>query len=149
MAETLLRKAHELASQKRKPLSVLQVSIDGFDAVSQEAAATVARLVADLIRDEIDYGDTVARVEDDRFLAVLSGRPIGEARALAERLCLAVRKLGLPIAEGTSLALSVGVSQVLMGERSAQQAVDRASKALGKARQYGGNQVQAVAGGLG
>lgn len=149
MAETLLRKAHEAASQKRKPLSVLQVSVDGFEMVSQEAAATVARLVADLIRDEIDYGDTVARVEDDRFLAVLSGRPIGDARALAERLCLAVRKLGLPIAEGTSLALSVGVSQVLMGERSAQQAVDRASKALGKAKQYGGNQVQAVAGGLG
>ena len=149
MAEALLRKAHEAATQKRRPLSLLQVSVDGFELVSQEAAATVARLVADLVRDEIDYGDTVARVEDDRFLVILSGRPIGEARGLAERLCLSVRKLGLPIAEGTSLALSVGVSQVLMGERSAQAAVDRAGKALGKARQYGGNQVQAVAGGLG
>ncbi len=149
MAESLLRKAHEAATQKRKPLSLLQVSVDEFALVSQEAAATVARLVADLIRDEIDYGDTVARIEDDRFLVVLSGRPIGDARGLAERLCQSVRKLGLPIAEGTSLALSVGVSQVLMGERAAQPALDRAGKALGKARQYGGNQVQAVAGGLG
>ena len=149
MADALLRKAHELATQKRKPLSLLRVSIDDFAIVAQEAAGTVARLVADLIRDEIDYGDTVARVEDDSFLVVLSGRPIGDARVLAERLCQAVRKLGLPLAADTNLALSVGVSQVLMGERSAQQALDRAGKALGKARQYGGNQVQAVAGGLG
>jgi diguanylate cyclase (GGDEF)-like protein len=149
MVEQLVRRAHESAAQKRKPLSMLRLSIDGFDQVSAESAATIARLVADLVRDEIDYGETIARVDADQFLVLLSGRPIGEARALGERLCAAVRKLALPIAEGRVLAISIGVAQMIMGERSPQFAQERVARALAKARQYGGNQVQAVASAVG
>lgn len=149
MVEQLLRRAHESAALKRKPLSLLRVAIDGFDGLTPESSATVARLVADMVRDEIDYGETIARIEPDQFLVLLSGRPIGEARVLAERICAAVRKLGLPLADEKILALSVGVSQMLMGERSPQLALERAVRALAKARQYGGNQVQAVAGAAG
>jgi len=146
MVEQLLRRAHESAALKRKPLSLLRVAIDGFDGLTPESSATVARLVADMVRDEIDYGETIARIEPDQFLVLLSGRPIGEARVLAERICAAVRKLGLPLADEKILGLSVGASQMLMGERSPQLALERAVRALAKARQYGGNQVQAVAG---
>ena len=156
MAESLVRRAHDSALAKRKPLSVLRVGIDGFaDLASQEARATVARLVADLVRDEIDYGETILRMHEDQFLVLLPARPIGDARTLGERLCVAVRKLALPVAEaadageGAVLGLSVGASQMLIGERTPQQALDRAGRALAKARQYGGNQVQAVAGALG
>ena len=151
MAERLIRRAHEAAQAKRKPLSVLRVGIDGYaELISQEASATVARLVADLVRDEIDYGETILRMHDDQFLVLLPARPIGEARALGERLCAAVRKLALPLGESDSvLGLSIGVSQMLIGERTAQQALERAGRALAKARQYGGNQVQAVAGAIG
>lgn len=149
MVEQLLRRAHESAALKRKPLSLLRVAIDAFDKLSPESSATVARVVADLVREEIDYGETIARVESDQFLVLLSGRPIGEARVLAERICAAVRKLGLPVVDDTVLSLSVGVSQMLMGERSPQLALERAVRALTKARQYGGNQVQAVAGAVG
>ena len=131
-------------------------AVDGFaDLASQEARATVARLVADLVRDEIDYGETILRMHEDQFLVLLPARPIGDARTLGERLCVAVRKLALPVAEaadageGAVLGLSVGASQMLIGERTPQQALDRAGRALAKARQYGGNQVQAVAGALG
>ena len=127
--------------------------MDGFaQLASQEAGATVARLVADLVRDEIDYGETILRMHEDQFLVLLPTRPIGEARLLGERLCAAVRKLGLPLGEDTDqgvVGLSVGASQMLIGERTAQPALDRAGRALAKARQYGGNQVQAVAGALG
>lgn len=149
MVEQLLRRAHESAALKRKPLSLLRVAIDGFDGLTPESSATVARLVADMVRDEIDYGETIARIEPDQFLVLLSGRPIGEARVLAERICAAVRKLGLPLADEKILGLSVGVSQMLMGERSPQLALERAVRALAKARQYGGDQVQAVAGAAG
>lgn len=149
MVEQLLRRAHESAALKRKPLSMLRICIDGFDQVSAESAGTVARLVADLVRDEIDYGETIARVADDQFMVLLSGRPIGEARALGERICVAVRKLAVPIAEGRVLAISVGVAQMIMGERTPQFAQDRVVRALAKARQYGGNQVQAVASAVG
>ena len=149
MVEQLLRRAHESAALKRKPLSLLRVAIDGFDQLSPESSASVARLVADLVREEIDYGETIARVEPDQFLVLLSGRPIGEARVLAERTCAAARKLGLPIVDETVLGLSIGVAQMLMGERSPQIALERALRALAKARQYGGNQVQAIAGAVG
>lgn len=153
MAEPLIRRAHEAALAKRKPLSLLRVGIDGFgELASQEASATVARLVADLVRDEIDYGETVLRMHEDQFLVLLPARPIGDARTLGERLCAAVRKLALPIGEaeaGAMLGLSIGASQMLIGERTAQPALERAGRALAKARQYGGNQVQAVAGALG
>ncbi|MCX7042626.1 MAG: diguanylate cyclase [Gammaproteobacteria bacterium] len=146
MVEQLLRRAHESAALKRKPLSLMRVAIDGFDGLTPESSATVARLVADMVREEIDYGETISRVEPDQFLVLLSGRPIGEARVLADRICAAVRKLGLPLADEKILGLSIGVSQMLMGERSPQLALERAVRALAKARQYGGNQVQAVAG---
>lgn len=153
MAESLVRRAHEAALSKRKPLSLLRVGVDGFGTLaSQEASATVARLVADLVRDEIAYGESIVRMHEDQFLVLLPARPIGEARLLGERLCAEVRKLGLPLGDAAGselLGLSVGASQILMGERSAQQALERAAKALAKARQYGGNQVQAVAGALG
>ena len=149
MTEQLLRRAHESAALKHKPLSLLRVCIDGFESIPGEASASVARVVADTLRDEIDYGETIARVETDQLLVLLSGRPIGEARALAERICAAVRKLALPMADDKSVSLSVGVSQMLMGERTPQLALERAMRALAKARQYGGNQVQAVAGAIG
>ncbi|MBC7657432.1 MAG: GGDEF domain-containing protein, partial [Frankiaceae bacterium] len=149
MTEQLLRRAHESAALKHKPLSLLRVCIDGFESIPGEASASVARVVADILRDEIDYGETIARVEPDQLLVLLSGRPIGEARALAERICAAVRKLALPMADDKSVSLSVGVSQMLMGERTPQLALERAMRALAKARQYGGNQVQAVAGAIG
>ena len=149
MTEQLLRRAHESAALKHKPLSLLRVCIDGFESIPGESSATVARVVADILRDEIDYGETIARVEPDQLLVLLSGRPIGEARALAERICAAVRKLALPTADDKSVSLSVGVSQMLMGERTPQLALERAMRALAKARQYGGNQVQAVAGAIG
>ena len=123
-------------------LRVLQVVLD-------LEAGGLERLVADMVREEIEYGETIARVEPGQFLVLLSGRPIGEARVLAERICAAVRKLGLPIVDETVLGLSIGVSQMLMGERSPQPALERAVRALAKARQYGGNQVQAVAGAMG
>ena len=148
--------ANGAALAKRKPLSLLRVAIDGFAGLaSQEASATVARLVADLVRDEIDYGETIVRMHEDQFLVLLPARPIGEARALGERLCAAMRKLGLPAGESDDaaasdlLGLSIGASQMLIGEKTAQQALERAGRALAKARQYGGNQVQAVAGALG
>ena len=145
MIDQLLRRAHELAVQKRKPLSVLQISPDGFDALSPEATASPVRRLADLIRDEIDYGETIGRFAADEFLVLLSGRSLGDALTLGERICAAVRKQALPTTQGATLLVSLGVSQMQPGERTPQLMLERAAKALAKARQYGGNQVQAIA----
>jgi len=146
MIDQLYRQAHEQALKQRKPLSILRICMDGFGALPADASAKLMRRLADLIRDEIDYGDTIGRFTEDEFLVLLHGRSIGDARALAERICAAVRKLALPAADGATLQVSVGVSHMQPGERTAQFLLERAAKALAKARQYGGNQVQAIAG---
>ena len=76
---------------------------------------------------------------------MLPGRSIGEAQTLGERICAAVRKQALPAGQNATLLVSLGVSQMQPGERTPQLMLERVNKALAKARQYGGNQVQAIA----
>jgi len=146
MIDQVYRQAHEQALQKRKPLSIMRICMDGYDALPADASSKLMRRLADLIRDEIDYGESIGRFTADEFLVLLYGRSIGDARALADRICASVRKLALPAADGAILQVSVGVSHMQPGERTSQFVLDRAAKALAKARQYGGNQVQAIAG---
>jgi diguanylate cyclase (GGDEF)-like protein len=145
MVESLLQKAHALALQKRRPLSVMRIAIDGYADLPPELGAESVRVVADVVRDEIEYGESIGRAAADGFIVLLPGRPIGDARALGERLCAAMRKLALPVAEDRDLGVSIGVAQMHSGEKLTRPMLDRAERALGKARQYGGNQVQAIA----
>jgi diguanylate cyclase (GGDEF)-like protein len=145
MVEGLLQKALLLAQQKRRPLSVMEIGIDAHAELPEMLQAEAARIVADVVRDEIEYGESIARTGADGFLVLLPGRPVGDARALGERLCAALRKLQLEVAEGRDLSISIGVSQMHSSERLPGPMVERAGRALGKARQYGGNQVQAIA----
>ena len=45
---------------------------------------------------------------------------------------------------GYPVTISIGVAQMIMGERTPEFAQERVARALAKARQYGGNQVQAA-----
>ena len=145
--EQWLARAQEQAVLKRKPLSILRIGIDDFTATAPDHPSSPVRTLADLIRDEINYGETIGRLGDDEFLVLLPNRQIGEARTLGERICLQVRKRALPFAEDASLLVSVGAAQLQPGERSPKLLLERAQRALSKARQYGGDQVQAVASG--
>lgn len=146
MIEGLLRQAQELAIQKRKPLAMMLVALDDFEGIPADALPATLHQIADLIRDEIDYGETISRgTAPEQFMVLLSGRSIGDARTMGERICAAVRKLSLPGKPGSTQLVSIGVSQMQPGERNPQLMLERCGKALAKARQYGGNQVQAIA----
>ncbi len=145
MIDVLLQKAYALAVQKRRPLSVMRISVDAHANLPPDHGAEAIRIVADLVRDESEYGESIGRAAPDCLLVTLPGRPIGDARALGERLCAAVRKLGLPVTEESNLGVSIGVAQMHSTERLVAPMVERSARALAKARQYGGNQVQAIA----
>jgi diguanylate cyclase (GGDEF)-like protein len=146
MIEQILQHAPALAIKKRTQLSMLRIHLEGFDALPADAGSELLRPLADLIREEIDYGDSIGRFSDDEFMVLPQGKSVGEARTLAERICAAVRQRALSTGEDSVLQVSIGVSQLQPGETTAQFMLERAGKALGKARQYGGNQVQAIAG---
>ena len=141
MIDQTLTKMQEVAFRQGKRLSVLHIGIDRLENIVPEQLPVIARALADLIREEVDYGETIGRLSADQFMVLAPGRAIGIARELAERICAKVGKQHL----GGGITVSIGVSQMMPGERSAQFMRVRAINALGKARLYGGNQVQAVA----
>jgi diguanylate cyclase (GGDEF)-like protein len=141
MLDQVLTKLQEVAFRQGKRLSVLHIGIDHPENIDPEKLPGIARALADLIREEVDYGETIGRLMPDQFMVLAPGRAIGVARELAERICAEARKLS----PGNDITVSIGVSQMMPGERSAQFMRVRAINALGKARLYGGNQVQAVA----
>ena len=143
MLDTQLERALQVSIQKGKPVAVMRVAIDGFSAQAPEAVPGLARRVADTIREEIDFGETIVRNQPEEFVVLLAGRSAGEVRALGERICTEMRRHPLPGAEGP-LTVSVGMSQMQPGERSQQPALERSARALEKSQSYGGNQAQMV-----
>ena len=141
MIDQTLTKLQEAAFRQGKLLSVLHIGIDKIEEIVPEQLPTIAHALADLIREEVDYGETIGRLAPDQFMVLAPGRAIGVARDLAERICMEVRAQHL----SGGITVSIGVSQMMPGERNAQFMRVRAANALAKARLYGGNQVQAVA----
>jgi hypothetical protein len=125
--ERALRQAHETALLQRRPLAVLRISLGGNPAAMPT--------LADVVRDELDYGETVGRYADDELLVLLPERNAATARELGERILSSARKAGTPPA--------IGVSTLAAGERAAAPMLERAGQALAKSR-AGGGQVQVV-----
>jgi len=143
LIDRIMRAAHETAFLQRQPLSIMRLSLDRYASLPAAAIAVLVHEVADLIRDEADYGETLGRLAADEFLLVMPGLQIGLARDLGERICAAVRRLRVP-GSADPITLSVGIARLQTGERSAQSMLDRAGQALANARKYGGNQVQSI-----
>ncbi|HMB56820.1 MAG TPA: diguanylate cyclase [Arenimonas sp.] len=145
MIDQHLQRMHELAFLQHKPLAVMRVGLDQFEAVPKDVIASVVNSVADLIREEVDYGDVVGRFAADEFLVLMPGRKLGLARELGDRICAAVAKMALPAGSGIEkLTATIGISAAQPGERGSQLMMERVAQAVGKARQYGGNQTQAI-----
>ncbi|MGH8029232.1 MAG: 7TM-DISM domain-containing protein [Arenimonas sp.] len=119
-----VRKAHEFAFLQRKPLAVLRIGHD------DEVAAF--RTLAQLVRDEIDYGESVGRWAPDELLVLAPELAAPAARELGERVLAAARKQGI--------AVSIGVAAMVATERAPLGMVDRAGQALARVRSAGGNQ---------
>jgi GGDEF domain-containing protein len=124
--DRVLRKAHEAAFLQRKPLGVLRVGHD-------DKAAPI-RPLAELLRDEIDYGESVGRWAQDELLVLAPELAPAAVRELGERLLAAARKQGLSV--------SIGAATLNAGERAPNLMLDRAASALARVRANGGNLVQ-------
>jgi GGDEF domain-containing protein len=129
--EKSLRTAHEAAFLQRKPLGVLRIGLD-------DKAASI-RTLAELARDEIDYGETVGSWAPDELLVLAPELAPAALRELGDRLLAAARKHGL--------AVSIGGASLQPNERAATAMLERAAQALARVRTAGGNQVQIFASG--
>lgn len=133
------------------PLSVLVVDIDLFKAVNDDwghlAGDRVICAVAQACRARTRQGvDTVARYGGEEFVLVLPETDTAEALRLAESLRDAVAALQVVVNDtgGTArVTVSIGVATLRQGDdRSFEDLVNQADKALYQAKETGRNNVQ-------
>ncbi len=116
-------------------------------AVGDDALRHVVRLATAVLRGD----DLMARFGGEEFVILLSGTTAGNARAVAERIRQAVASSPLPLADGTLLRVtgSIGLATTVPGDwhQTIDQLIDRADRALYRAKAKGRNRV-CVADGL-
>lgn len=142
------------AQQFGHPLSVLVVDIDLFKAVNDDwghlAGDRVICAVAQACRARTRQGvDTVARYGGEEFVLVLPETDTPDALRLAESLRGAVAALQVVVNDtgGTAcVTVSIGVATLRQGDdRSFEDLVNQADKALYQAKETGRNNVQCCA----
>ncbi|HAU58526.1 MAG TPA: diguanylate cyclase [Comamonadaceae bacterium] len=136
------------------PLSVMVVDIDLFKAVNDDwghlAGDRVICAVAQACRARTRLGvDTVARYGGEEFVLVLPETDTPDALRLAESLRDAVAALQVVVNEAGATArvtVSIGVSTLRQGDdRSFEDLLNQADKALYQAKETGRNNVQCCA----
>lgn len=135
----------ESARLKQQPLCLLFIQLDQA-AVLREGSGEVGasaglRPVAELLMEEVDYGDVLGRSGPDGFLVLAPGRRLLQAREYAERLRAAVSRLRIDPRIAASLSVSIGVAQAGPEERDTAGILQRAERAAQIATKNGGNQI--------
>ena len=148
--DDILKRNIEASILQQKQLAVLRISIDNLAENASGKAALKTEILQSLVaamNDEVDYGVTMARFDEEDIVVLMPDRNIGQAREQAQRLCNVASRVKAASVPAMKFTLSVGVSHLQPGERNGKMMLERTASALSKARQYGGNQIQAISSG--
>lgn len=138
------------ARAEDQPFAVALLDVDHFKLVNdqhghQAGDAVLVRLAA-ACRDALRQGDVIGRIGGEEFVLLLPGAGIEPARDVAERLRSAVATLKLDdVAPDLAVTVSLGVTVSQVGDGEFGTLVERADRALYRAKAAGRNRV-AVAG---
>jgi len=124
------------------PLSISILDIDHFKKVNDTYGHTTGdealRSVASRLREQIRHPDTIGRYGGEEFLIVLPNSEIKAASDQAERLCQTVRTMQIDANDQSfKVTISVGVAQYRIGDENWEQFLNRADRALYKAKERG------------
>ncbi|OLB78099.1 MAG: hypothetical protein AUI14_14080 [Actinobacteria bacterium 13_2_20CM_2_71_6] len=109
--------AERLAVATGSPAALLLIDLDDFklvnDTLGHPAGDAVLCAVAERLRDCIRLGDTPARLGGDEFAVLLPGAAGAEARAVADRLRLALAEPVMADNEWVRVRASVGIAEAV------------------------------------
>ncbi|MCL7462766.1 diguanylate cyclase [Pseudomonas sp. NW5] len=141
--ERHLERAYQATQELGQMLCVMLADVDHFKRINDRwghaAGDRVLREVADLLQGNVRSSDRVVRWGGEEFLLILPSCPLKAALAQADRL----RELigHNERFEIGPITLSIGVAELQVGESLAS-LIDRADKALYRAKNSGRNQVR-------
>jgi diguanylate cyclase (GGDEF)-like protein len=146
----LLAREHPRIERGQGPLALALLDIDLFKRINDElghgAGDEVLRRFASLIQSQLRAADALARWGGEEFLLLMPGTRADDARVVLDRLRDAVGRGGFEaIAPQLKVSFSAGVAEVREGEPQ-DAAIDRADRALYRAKQAGRNRVEVAAG---
>ena len=149
--DAVLRDAVRTAGEQHTPLSLLMIDLDHFkrfnDTYGHPLGDSVLRLMARVLVDQIKGHDLAARYGGEEFAVILPGTNLAGGLTVGERLRQVLERR--PILNRTTgqrlgvVTCSVGVSEYRTGE-SVSDLIDRADRALYRAKHAGRNQVSGV-----
>ncbi len=122
------------------PTGVIMVDVDHFkavnDAYGHQVGDDILRRLGTLLAHQVRVDDVVYRYGGEEFCVLLPGASPDDTRQVADRLVHAARTVNLP--NGAHVTVSVGVARTESSDVS--DAVERADKALYRAKQQGRDQ---------
>ncbi len=140
-----LKRELEMAKRHSYDLSLLMLDLDHFKAINDGfghlVGDEVLKAVVEKIRECIRQTDICFRYGGEEFVVVLNNANIANARLIAERIRMAVEALCLQTENGLlQTTISSGLA-IFQEDDNAYSLLNKADKALYKAKQTGRNKV--------
>ena len=132
------------ARRHNEPLSLICLAIDRLTGIQellgQATADHLVRSVGETVAALIRASDIVARLDDDRVIAVLPRAPGGGALHVAQKICAGIAERSYEGCEISRVTVSIGVAAFPACADDASSLFDAADEALSQARNLGRNQ---------
>jgi len=102
-----------------------------------QALARIGAIIATSVRDD----DVAGRFGGEEFIVIMRDAPRERALAVAERLRSAIERSGITYASGKPITISIGVTYAARGDASSEVVIERADRALYRAKSNGRNRI--------
>jgi len=145
----LFAREHPRIVRGQGPLAVALLDIDWFKRINDShghgVGDAVLRRFATVLKEQLRAADALARWGGEEFLLLMPGTRLDDARMVLERLRngVAAGDGFDAIAPGLKVTFSAGLVEVASGEPQ-DAAIDRADRALYRAKQSGRNRVESA-----
>ena len=142
-----LEEEFDRAHRYRHPLTAMTLDLDHFKQINDQyghaAGDKALKGFVAVISPELRSSDCFARMGGEEFAVLLPETALDAATPLAERLRVAVEGLSLSSEEGPfGLTVSIGLANLRDTDTSPDQILNRADRALYRAKAQGRNRVQ-------
>lgn len=129
----------------RIPLAIIFIDIDNFkkinDNYGHKIGDRVLEKVSQVIKKRLRESDVIGRLGGEEFIIALIGCDLNSAQKIAEDLRQKIEKIRLKTNKGIlNITASLGVV-VYNDEKNLQELIDKADKAMYKAKKNGKNRV--------